>query len=99
LPPSFDGFVFILRLLGTSQILGRRLPFRRLITRTQITQFVASFLLAAPMVVTHVRSRSCAGIPALAVSAFCNASYLALFLRFYRNAYRGGRTATSGKWD
>jgi len=99
LPPSTDGFLFILPLPRTAQILGRRLPFRRLITRTQITQFVASFLLAAPMVVTHVRSRSCAGMPALAVSAFCNASYLALFLRFYRKAYRGERTATSGKWD
>lgn len=76
-----------------SQILGYRLPFRRLITRTQIVQFVASFALAAPMVATHLlRSGTkgggggCAGMPALGVSAFCNASYLALFLRFYRKA-------------
>lgn len=80
------------------QILGRRLPFRRLITRIQIIQFVASFVLATPMVVTHARLRSCAGIPALALSAFCNASYLALFLRFYRKAYRGGEAAaTAGR--
>ncbi|GAB0493590.1 hypothetical protein MMPV_004875 [Pyropia vietnamensis] len=86
-----------------ASILGHRLPFRRLITRTQIVQFVASFALAAPMVAMHVlRSGGggggggCAGMPALGLSAFCNASYLALFLRFYHKAYRGGKKSGVG---
>lgn len=86
------------------KILGHRLPFRRLITRTQIVQFMASFALAAPMVAIHLRrsggggigSGGCAGMPALGLSAFCNASYLALFLRFYHKAYQGGNRSGGG---
>ncbi len=66
-----------------------RFPFKRMITLLQIVQFIASFVLTVPYLILHwKRPGGCTGMPALAVSTFCNASYLLLFIRFYRRTYK-----------
>ena len=68
--------------------LGWRFPLKRYITQFQIVQFVASFVLTVPYLLLYRQRRhGCLGMPALLVSTFCNASYLALFVQFYKRTY------------
>jgi hypothetical protein len=65
-----------------------RFPWKRWITLLQIVQFITSFALTIPYLYLYWRNpQRCMGMPALAISTFCNASYLLLFLRFYRRTY------------
>ncbi|KAF6002983.1 hypothetical protein F1559_001988 [Cyanidiococcus yangmingshanensis] len=66
-----------------------RFPGKRMITLMQIMQFVASFVLTVPyLILLWKRPEGCMGLPGLAVSTFCNGSYLLLFVRFYRRTYK-----------
>lgn len=61
-------------------------PGKKMITMCQIVQFVAGFTSLVPYI--WLRSRGpCRGGRGLAVSALINATYLLLFLRFFRKTY------------
>lgn len=78
-------------------LLKVRFPYKRLITLTQIVQFCTSFCFLVPFLRYHVEEKGCSGVPGLVASVFFNASYLALFLRFYFNAYSGAGERRSNK--
>lgn len=64
-------------------------PWKRALTTMQIAQFCASFAALVPYAYVRAsRPEGCSGGVALGVSAFCNAAFLILFIRFYRKTYR-----------
>lgn len=69
-------------------LLGHRFPFKKAITKLQIIQFITGFVFLVPFTYFHLsRAKGCAGISGLLLSAFFNASYLALFVTFFRTSY------------
>lgn len=75
-------------------------PFKRLITITQIVQFITGFCTLLPFIVLHRRyAQGCHGVPGLIISSFINGSYLVLFIDFFRKTYGPAthrRKATGG---
>lgn len=63
-------------------------PFKRAITSSQIAQFLTGFAFIIPYIVHASKGEGCRGGPAVLISASINASYLILFVRFYRTAYK-----------
>lgn len=77
-------------------LLGVKVKGKIIITMTQIIQFATSLLLIIPFAWLHYSTtEGCMGLPALYISAAINASYLVLFVLFFRSTYRKGGTRKS----
>eukprot|EP00171_Calliarthron_tuberculosum_P001429 IDg1429t1 len=63
-------------------------PFKRAITATQIVQFMTGFIFIIPYLILDRMGAGCHGKPAVLMSGLINGSYLILFIRFYRSAYK-----------
>ncbi|KAF1890451.1 hypothetical protein Lal_00041186 [Lupinus albus] len=67
--------------------LGIRPTWKRLVTDSQILQFVFSFVVSLIMLYYHFSGQGCSGIWGWCFNALFNASLLALFLDFHRKSY------------
>lgn len=70
---------------------------QKYVTSIQIVQFASSFLLCLPYLYyrAQVGDAKCVGWNAFLFSAFCNLSFLILFIQFYFRTYSG--TSSSKK--
>lgn len=85
----FNTFVHIFMYAYFALRLARiRLPFKRIITLTQIVQFVTGFASLIPVTWLYKTRGKCNGLLGLIVTSFINGSYLLLFLRFYSKSYK-----------
>ncbi|KAI8907732.1 ELO family [Powellomyces hirtus] len=75
--------------------LGGKVWFKRYLTGLQIVQFSASFILSIPYVYYHL-TKGCGGGPAFIFSMAVNASFLVLFINFYKGAYGKSKTPAVG---
>lgn len=66
---------------------GRRPSWASYITILQIFQFMVSFLLAVPYVIYSYDEAGCQGWWGFLIALFINASFLYLFVDFYRKRY------------
>ncbi|CAN8067942.1 unnamed protein product [Agarophyton chilense] len=84
----FNTFVHVIMYTYFALRLARvKMPFKRLITLTQIVQFLTGFASLIPFTWSYVKHGGCTGLPGLAITAAINFSYLVLFLRFYSKSY------------
>ncbi|XP_019418484.1 PREDICTED: elongation of fatty acids protein 3-like [Lupinus angustifolius] len=67
--------------------LGVRPRWKRVVTDSQIVQFVFSFVVSVVMLYKHLYGEGCSGIWGWCFNALFNASLLALFVDFHRNSY------------
>ncbi|KAF5200499.1 Elongation of very long chain fatty acids protein [Thalictrum thalictroides] len=67
--------------------LGKRPPWKRLVTDCQIVQFMFSFGVSVVMLWFHFTGTGCSGIWGWVFNAVFNASLLALFTSFHINNY------------
>lgn len=69
-------------------LLNIRVSWKQTLTTLQIVQFCVSFAFLLPWFYLHVSTENgCEGGPALLLSACLNASYLLLFVDYYRRTY------------
>lgn len=73
-------------------VLKVRFPFKKAITMLQIVQFITGFVFAVPYFVFNHNGAGCAGKPVLGISAAVNASFLILFIQFYRSTYKSKKS-------
>ncbi|KAI9332286.1 GNS1/SUR4 family-domain-containing protein [Zopfochytrium polystomum] len=76
--------------------LGQNVWFKKYITMGQIVQFSTSFLLSIPYLYYHFQ-KGCEGWNAFVFSSVVNASFLLLFMDFYRRSYRAGAAKKGDK--
>ncbi|XP_010272821.1 PREDICTED: elongation of fatty acids protein 3-like [Nelumbo nucifera] len=69
--------------------LGKRPPWKRLVTDCQIVQFVFSFAVSVVMLWFHFTGEGCSGIWGWCFNAVFNASLLVLFIDFHSSNYAG----------
>ncbi|KAF8411799.1 hypothetical protein HHK36_004358 [Tetracentron sinense] len=67
--------------------LGKRPPWKRLVTDCQIVQFVFSFAVSVLMLWFHLTGEGCSGIWGWCFNAAFNASLLLLFVNFHASNY------------
>lgn len=84
----FNTFVHVIMYAYYASVLLKiRFPMKKAITTIQIIQFLTGFASLIPYLWLHLRGEGCRGRVGLTVSALCNASYLLLFLRFFKRTY------------
>ena len=66
---------------------NRNLFFKRLVTQLQIIQFICSFILGFIHFYYHFTTDGCNSFHAFLYAALINASFLILFLNFFRSTY------------
>lgn len=89
----FNTFVHVFMYAYYAAVL-LKIPFpKQWITVTQIVQFLTSFAFLVPWALLN-RQRTCTGAFGLVISGAINASYLLLFVRFYRKTYTSKRRGT-----
>eukprot|EP01096_Ripella_sp_DP13-Kostka_P013884 TRINITY_DN6121_c0_g1_i1.p1 TRINITY_DN6121_c0_g1~~TRINITY_DN6121_c0_g1_i1.p1 ORF type:complete len:304 (+),score=140.88 TRINITY_DN6121_c0_g1_i1:246-1157(+) len=66
---------------------NRNLFFKRLVTQLQIIQFISSFILGLVHFVYHMTTDGCNSFHVFLYAALINASFLTLFLNFFRSTY------------
>ncbi|CAL0300784.1 unnamed protein product [Lupinus luteus] len=80
--------------------LGIRPRWKRLVTDSQILQFVFSFAVSVVMLYYHFYGGGCSGIWGWCFNALFNASLLGLFVDFHLKSYaRGNKDKLNGKTD
>jgi len=74
--------------------IGRGPNWKRLITNSQIVQFVFSFAVSVPFWWQHAAGKECSGFKAMIFNAAFNFVLLVLFINFHRRTYakKGKRT-------
>lgn len=94
----FNTFVHIFMYAYFALRLARiRLPFKRIITLTQIVQFMTGFATLIPFTWLYITKGACNGVPGLIFTAFINGSYLILFIRFYSRSYKSSSSPQQQK--
>lgn len=85
----FNSFIHIIMYAYYfTSLLRLPFPFKKAITLSQIVQFLCGFLSLIPFFhYDRIVEGGCGGKHALAFTAFCNFSYLVLFIRFYKQTY------------
>lgn len=87
----FNTFVHIFMYLYYAAVLfGVKIgnKTKLVITLSQIVQFITGFLFLIPFMLAHLLlPHGCRGVQGIVISAVINASYLALFVLFFRHTY------------
>lgn len=84
----FNTFVHVFMYAYYAAALLRvQFPMKKLITMTQIVQFITGFCSLVPFTYYNSQRTGCTGAWGLAIAGCINASYLILFVQFFRRAY------------